>query len=144
MPLDNTDTKRKFDVVGTRPLRMPPIRPGHIPPPLPIIGQARWPARADKDHGACHQHIIGRTGSTRRQLHTDGFPVGLALGRRYIASLPYELGKLVIRDFSLVHPESVHNDTMPRLGIRKLIRTHPEFTAWNPDHARGYGTWWLA
>ena len=64
------------------------------------------------------------------------------LGHRHILGRLYKLRELVVRDFGLVHPESIHSDTMPRLGIRKLVCTHPELAAGNPDHAPRCRTGW--
>ena len=106
---------------------MAPVGTLHIAPPLEVIVQFHGMI------GGC-EYDRPRYEILRRRAG-EVFRARRSLGKRHILGRLYELRESVVRDFGLVHPESIHSDTMPRLGIRKLVCAHPEFAAGNPDHA---------
>ena len=111
---------------AVRPVGMPPVRAGHITPPLEKIVQRHGFLRGREDRGAGHQ-IFRRRGGKLLLRRRD-------LGDRPVAGGLDEFRKLRVGHIVLVHPETVHIDAMDRAArpaslpmLRKRLRRrlHP-------------------
>src|SRR5258705_8365927 len=108
---------------------MPPVRAGNEAPPLRDIIERDRSGRTDEHHTARHQRVVWWTRRTWRQLHSERFPIGFALGGCQIPGRVDELAKLSVRDMVLVDPEPVqlHGVGWPLIGLcRPRIATHHE------------------
>ena len=109
------------------PLRMAPVRPGHVLPPAVGVPKAHWCGGGDEHDGSRGQPLGQGIGIESR--------IGGQLCQGDVARGLHELLELGVRDGSAVHPEApdVHWMGWCLLGI-VMVGSHQERASWDPEH----------
>ena len=111
-----------------RPCGVLPVGPRHVLPPLTRIVTPRQLVRHFENHRACLAHDFGQAGM---QLG-----VHWALCHGDIARGFDKVCKLLVGDFSAVHPKAFDLNIAHRLFFRIDAITHVKGARWHPHHAR--------
>src|SRR5262249_15359498 len=110
-----------------RSLRMPPVSPGNIDPPVVTVSQIHPLARFVENNRSGYKHL--RLGA-RVILRSWG-----SLGGRYVLGRLDELAKLFVGHRVPVHPKAINGHVMHRRFFRiVLVGPHEKSAAGNPNH----------
>src|SRR4030095_3088593 len=114
--------------IAFRALRMTPVSAGNIPPPGEMIVE-RYFLVWRREHNRPGYKILGRRAGKI-------FCIRRALGNSYVTSCFDKTGKLFVRNFCLVHPETIDRYSMKRTSIAHLrsFAAHRELASRNPHH----------
>src|SRR4030095_246537 len=121
--------------IAFRAVRMTPVSPRNITPPGEMIVERYFMVWRGEHNRPGHEILGWRAGKI--------FCIRRALSNSYITSRFDKASELFVRDFRLVHPETIDRYSMKRTSIAhfRIFAAHRERASRNPHHSLRSSRW---